>query len=223
MEFVIILLGLLILAILLNINTNKIKYIVEDTSLRSISGKLPENKKICEDILKIIENDDVIIEEQNNYKNSLYIVLRNKIILGKMKIDSLKVQTIAHECAHSIQNRKILIFNFIFTNIYYLYFYIILILTIFGIIENKELQLYILTILTVIQSTIRNYLETNAMTKAEFIAEKYLNTTDLKEEEVDKLMRQYKNVNDIGIPLVNYITIAKDMLKLLVYSIFLVI
>lgn len=218
MKIAIIIIALLILAVMLNVNFRKLKKI-SNNSLDYITKKLPDNKEICKQILNILGNNNVTIEEQKEYKNSLYIVITNKIILGKMKIDSLKVQTISHECIHSIQNRKILLSNFIFSNIVNIYFIVSLILTIFGLFEDTNLQLYILTIFCILTSCIRNYLETNAMSRAPYISEKYLKTTDLEEKEQELLLNQYNEINYIGIPLVNYITILKEISKPLIYAV----
>lgn len=209
---------LLLLAILLNVNYKKVKQVSNNNELDYITKKLPKNKEICQKILSFL-NRDIEIEEQPEFNNSLYIVLTDKIILGKMKIDSVKVQTIAHECVHSTQNRKILLSNFFLTNICNVYFIVSILLTIFGVFKNLYIQLYIITMLSILCFCIRNYLETDAMAKAEYLAEKYLESTELDKKEQKMLMQQYKEINGVGIPLVNYINVLKEMVKPLIYAI----
>ena len=58
-----------------------------------------------------------------------------------MKNNYARIQTIAHECLHSCQDRTLLMFNFIFSNINMIYFFVISILTLFKIINNFKDQL----------------------------------------------------------------------------------
>ena len=81
-----------------------------------------------------------------NHGTSLYMVISNTILIGNLKGGYARIQTLAHECMHSIQNRKLLLFNYIFSNIYILYFLVITIFTVFNMVSNKMLQLFILTI-----------------------------------------------------------------------------
>jgi len=216
MEAIVLILSLLLLAVLLNLKIDKIKNITEDNSLDYITKKLPSNKIICQEILKSF-GKNIEIEEDNKSNNSMYIVVTDKILLGKMKNDWVRVQTIAHECVHSTQDRRILLGNFILSNLCRLYFFISCVLVLFGI--CSYLNLYILIIVVFLSIFIRNYLETNAMTKAEFVAEKYLETTDLTKEEKEKLIGKYNELNKFGIPFANYINFAKEIIKPLVYAI----
>ena len=73
--------------------------------------------------------------------------LTNKILVGNTHGSFTRIQTIAHECLHSIQDRKILIFNFIYSNIYFLYWIIICGLVIFKKLSNEMIYANILLIL----------------------------------------------------------------------------
>ena len=64
-----------------------------------------------------------------------------------MKNSFTRIQTIAHECLHSIQGKNLLIFNFIFSNIYLLYFIVISVLAAFNILPNNWLFLGLLSVL----------------------------------------------------------------------------
>lgn len=126
-----------------------------------------------------------------------------------------RVQTIAHECLHSVQSKKMLWFNFIFTNLYLLYFVVITLLAVFGKIMNGMLQLEILTIFGMVQYFIRSQLEIDAMTKARYIAQEYLLENEIiNKEQCKKMVIQFDKLNDIGIKLVAYDTLIKNMLKI---------
>ncbi len=98
---------------------------------------------------------------------SLYIVATNTILISNIKDTFTRVQTIAHECLHSIQNiKRMVMFNYIYSNIYIIYFIVLLVLALFGKIKNMLLHVSILTILGFIYYIIRSYLETDAMIKS---------------------------------------------------------
>ena len=97
----------------------KVKEIGYDKELNEITNKLPENKEICESILKKLGNEKVEIKEEKESKSSFYFVLTNSILIANIKDTFTRVQTIAHECLHSIQNRRTLLFNFVFSNLYF--------------------------------------------------------------------------------------------------------
>lgn len=219
---------LIILKFAWNIKIKDIKKIKElgyNKDLNKITNKLPENKEICKTILKKLNNEKVKIEEDNNNKTSLYLVLSDSILIANIKDTFTRVQTIAHECLHSIQNRKTLIFNFIFSNVYFIYFIIICILSILKISKNFEiLSLSILIIFSFIHYAIRSYLEMDAMTKAKPLAKEYMEEEgSLKKEEQEEILENYEIINDIGIKLTNYILIAKCILKLIIYLLILII
>ena len=120
MEFIIVTITTIILTLILGIvfqyNIKKIKEISEDKELDEFSKKYPSNKEICKKYLKKLNNSDVKIEENNDNQASLYIAVTNKIIIADINNTYTRIQTIAHECLHSIQDRKILMFNFIYSS-----------------------------------------------------------------------------------------------------------
>ena len=217
---------LIILAIIYDVKINTIKKIKElgfSKELNEITNKLPENTIICEEILKQIGNFGkvkVIQDENKNAKASLYIVATNTISIANVKGTCTRIQTIAHECVHSIQNKKLLMFNFIFSNIYILYFLVICILTFFNKIQYPMIQIYILTLFSFIYYKVRSFLETDAMTKAPFIAKEYMeNSKILTENEIKEITDTYKIINDLGIKIANLELFAKCILKIIIYSI----
>ena len=105
-------------------NINKIKKIGNDKKLNDIANNLPSNQKICEEILQMLGNNSVKINvvEDKNKSLTYYSVISNSIIITNIKDTFTRIQTIAHECIHSTQNKRTLLFNFIFSNIYLIYF-----------------------------------------------------------------------------------------------------
>ena len=211
---------LIVLKIVIGGNVKMLKQLAEDKELNNITDKMPENVEICKDILKKIENDDVVIEENVESDTSLYIAVTNKISIGKLKGSYVRIQTIAHECIHSIQNRRMLMFNFIFSNIYLLYYVAIVILTLFGIIKNSMLHLLIFSILTLVWYFIRSLLEIDAMTRAKYLAKDYMEDKNIcTKEEISKVVHGYEKINKIGIPLYNYTLLTKSIIKIIIYCV----
>lgn len=218
--------SILVLGYIYDFNLTKIKKIKElgfSQDLNQITNKLPDNTIICEDILKQIDNFGkvkVTQEKNDNAKASFYIAITNTISIANINKTCTRVQTIAHECIHSIQNRKMLLFNFAFSNIYIIYFAIISILALFNKINNPFIHLFILTLFGFIYYKIRGFLETDAMTKAPFIAKKYMEDGKiLSEEEINKIMDCYNIINNIGIKLANFNLYVKCIFKIIIFCI----
>lgn len=146
------------------------------------------------------------------------MVMNNTILIGNLKGGYARIQTLAHECMHSVQNKKMLLFNYIYSNMYILYFLVISVLTIFKILPVSILQLFILILLGFIFFAVRSYLETDAMTKAKYLAAEYLNSTNkCNTEEIKQLMKSYNEINKQAIPFVNYTLMMKVITKVLIY------
>ena len=212
------------LGVLILKNAKPLKQMAESNELNNLVDEFPENIDICKSILRKLKNDSVEIEQDNESETSLYIAISNKIIIANIRNNFARVQTIAHECLHSIQNRKLLLFNFVYSNVYMIYFAAICILTILGVFKNGILYLEILTILGLIYYAVRSYLETDAMIKARYLAKEYLQENNLcTKEDLTKLINQYDELNKIGIPLYNYNLLFNVMIKILIYCIIFVI
>ena len=199
---------------------NKIKKIGNDKELNDIANNLPSNQKICEKILQMLGNNSVKIDvvEDKNKSLTYYSVISNNIIITNIKDTFTRIQTIAHECIHSTQNKRTLLFNFIFSNIYLIYFVAVCSLTIFNVPEPSMLQVFILFILGIVFYVVRSYLETDAMTKAPYLAKEYiLKSGAISKEDIEKLMEGYKTLNIIGIPLVNYVLFCKVVIRIIVF------
>ena len=136
----------------------------------------------------------------------------------------MKIQTIAHECIHSCQSKILLWSNFLFTNIYLIYFVII---SIFGIINKlayNDIHIIILIFMSLIHYILRFSLEMDAMTKAKYIAKQYIDENNiLNKDEEKSLLKEYEEINNLAIPFVNYQTIAMNLLKVIIFSIISVI
>ena len=226
MEYIITIAIMAISIILLKIGLNihikdikKIKEIGYDKELNKIARKFPDNKEICTKILEKLDNKKVKIEEEKDSKTSLYIAISDKIIIANIKDTFTRIQTIAHECLHSVQSRTMLLFNFIFSNISLLYFLVAIFLVLFNVLDGFVfIQIYIG--IGIISYVIKSYLETDAMTKAFYIAKEYMEETakasaNITKEEVDILLDNIAKLNKIGISLTNFYLIVGIMLKII--------
>ena len=213
---------LLVLVKVYGINTRKLKQFVEyeETKFNKLVEKYPSNIEICKSILKKLNNKDVKIEEDKNSKTCLYIVQTNKIVIADVKNSYTRIQTIAHECLHSIQKRKILLFNFILSNVYLLYFIIVGIFAITNKIQDSMLYISIMILLSYIYYFIRSYLEDDAMLKARFLAEDYMKEVNISsKEEIENIIKSYDKINDVGIRTVNFQLMLGTLLKTIILTI----
>lgn len=219
---IICLLSLLLLKLGMNIQLKEILKFKnkENKELDNITSKLPPDEEICQEILtKLGNNSNFTIKKDEQSTDCLYLVFNNSILLGKFRADFIRIQTIAHECIHSIQNKVELWFNYLFSNFYIIYFIVTSILTIFNKINNTNLQMIILLLLGIIQYVVRSHLENEAMIKAPFIAKEYLIDKGINLENVNKLIEEYNKINNIGVSFTNYYLIAKNILKIIIYCI----
>lgn len=229
MEYIIIIIVSIITIVVLKIgfnvsikNIKKLKQIGYDKNLNNIAEKFPSNKEICKEILNKLNNNNVKIEENNDSKASLYIAITNKIIIANIQDTFTRIQTIAHECLHSVQNRKTLIFNFIYSNIFILYFLVALFLILFDI-GKSSIYVQIFIFMSVIYSVVRCYLENEAMSRALYVAKDYMNqqaekNERIKKEDIDLLVQNFENINKMGIPLTNFSIIVGNILKIIILS-----
>lgn len=228
MELIILLIIIIIITIVLkyifDANIYKIKQIGENKELDQLTQKYPENIEICKWYLKKLKNENVKIEEDKNSNSTLYLVTINKIFIANLKESYTRIQTIAHECLHSIQSKKLLWFNFIFSNIYLIYFFIICILAILKILPYNMMFLAILIILGSIYYAVRTYLENDAMIKARFLAKEYMQELKISSnEEIEQIVNKYDELNDIGIKTTNFQFLSKVLIKIMIFIIILMI
>lgn len=228
MEYIVIisiLIAILIaLYFILEINIKKVKEIADNKRLNELANKFPENLDICKSILKDLNNENVKIEEEKESKTSLYLVMQNKIIIANNRESFTRIQTISHECIHSIQSKRMLMFNYIYSNFYLIYFALISVLTIFKIVNNTMLQVEILTILGYIYYFIRNMLENDAMIKARYLAKEYMEQSKYCSiEEIKEIIDGYDKLNNIGIKGVSLNLFFNVIIKIIIYCIICII
>ncbi len=228
MEFIITTIILILLTIVLkfifNYNIKKLKKIGEDEELDKIASKYPSNIEICKSYLKKLNNENVKIEENQQSEASLYIAVTNKISIANIQKTYTRLQTIAHECLHSVQDRKLLIFNFVFSNIYLLYFITICILAFFKILPYKMMFLNILFLFSLVYYMVRMYLENDAMIKARYLAKEYMEEKQIStKEEIKKIVDGFDKINKIGIKSINYNMYLSVIIRILIFSIICII
>lgn len=224
LEFIIVIVITIIMSVILGYifgyNKKIIKHIADDKELDELAKKYPSNVEICKTYLKKLKNETVKIEENENSEASLYIAITNKILIANISNTYTRIQTIAHECLHSIQNRKILLFNFIFSNVYLLYFILICLLAIFEVLPFKMMYLGILLIFSMIYYMVRIYLENDAMIKARYLAKEYMEEEKISTpEEIDKIVAGFDKINEVGIKCINYSFFLNIMIKVLIFAV----
>ena len=221
---IIMLLGvvLLVLAKVYDINMRKLKQFVEyeEKKFNKLIEGYPSNIEICKYILNKLNNSTVKIEEDKEAKTSMYIALSDKIIIADVKNSYTRIQTIAHECLHSVQKRKMQVFNFIYSNIYLLYFVIVTILAILNKLQDSMLYIAIMILFSYIYYFVRSYLENDAMIKAKYLAKEFMEEVKISsDEEIDKIIKSYEKLNDIGIKTVNYQLMLETLIKVIILAI----
>lgn len=223
MELVIIIVAVIAIIIVGAMMKTNIKYLEKialDEKLNEIAKRYPKNIDICKHILEKLENKTTKIEEDINSETTLYIVILDKISIGNTHESFTRIQTMAHECLHSIQDKKILIFNFIFSNIYFSYFLVTCLLVILKKLPNEMIFSNILLILSFVYYVIRIFLENDAMIKAEYIAKEYIKEQNISsEEEINRIGDAFKKLNDGGIKGTNCSLFIKIMIKVVIFNV----
>lgn len=228
MEYIILLIIIVLVGLVLryifDVNMKKIKEIGTDTELDELTKKYPDNIDICREYLKMLGNEDVNIEEDKNSNSTLYLVMSNKIFIANLRESYTRIQTIAHECLHSIQSKKMLWFNFIFSNIYIIYFVVICILGILKLLPFKMMFLSILLVMGLVFYSVRVYLENDAMTKARFLAKEYMQNKAIStKQEIDKIVAKFDKLNEVGIKCINYKFLNNVFIKCIILLIIFII
>ena len=223
MELIIIIVAIIAIIIanaMMKINVKEVEKIALDSELNEITKSYPKNTDICKTILKKLGNETTKIEEDTNSEATLYMAITDKILIGNTHESFTRIQTMAHECLHSIQDKKMLMFNFIYTNIYFIYYFIICILVVLKKLPNKMLFSNILLILSFIHYVIRIYLENDAMIKAEYLAKEYINEQNIStDEEITKVAKGFKRINDKCIKGTNCSLFVKVMIKVVIFNV----
>lgn len=222
MELIIIIvtiIAIIVIYSMMNVKIKELKAIALNKELNEIAKKLPTNKEICEQILKKLGNNTTQIEENENSEATLYIAIQDKITIGNTHNSFTRIQTVAHECLHSIQDKKMLIFNFIFSNIYLVFFIIICILTVCKKLSNEIMYSNIFLILSLIYYVIRIFLENDAMIKAQFLAKEYMQESKyIGNSEIDKIYHGFEELNKECVKGTNCSLFIGIMIKLVIFN-----
>lgn len=214
------LVSIVIFKFIFKIDFKKIEPLKENKELEELTDKFPENVQVAKEMLEMLGNSKVKIEEAKNTQTSLYIAVTDKISIADMKNNYARIQTIAHECLHSVQDRRLLLFNFIFSNIIILYWVIIAILTITKVIQNTFIPMFVLLLLTTIKFAVRGFLEIDAMTKSRYLAEKYIKSKNIiTEKETEQLLERYDEINKLGVPFTIVHILVGSFAGILMYAI----
>lgn len=223
MELIIIIISLIAILLtywLMKFNMKELENIANNEELNQIANKYPTNTEICKKILKKLNNQNVKIEESPESESTLYMAISNKIIIGNTHNSFTRIQTMAHEALHSIQDRKLLLFNFIYSNIYLLYFIVISVLVILKKLPNTLLFTNILLILSFIYYVVRVYLENDAMIKAEYVAKEYMEEENIStKEELNKVVEGFKMLNKDCIKGTNLSLFINILLKVIIFNV----
>ena len=195
----------IMLAVIFKLNPKKNQELVKNEKLNNIAKKFPSNVEICKSILKMLKNETVKIEEDKEAKDCLYIAVTDKIIIAGKQDNFTRIQTIAHECIHTVQDKRIQIANFIISNICILYFITMLVLGILKLLPDKMLFLVIYVLLAICSFVVRGFLENDAMFKAKYVAKEYMEKQKVcSKDEIDMLTDGFEKINNNGIKGYNY-------------------
>ena len=212
--------SILIIGTLMKTNKKEMEKIATDEELNKKASLYPKNIEICRTILKQVKNENVKIEENENSNSTYYIAIQNKILIGNTHNSFTRIQTVIHECLHTIQDRKLLIFNYIFSNIYLLYFLVISILLIIHKLPNELLFSNILLIMGLIYYVVRIFLENDAMIKAEFITKEYIDEQKIGTEKDRKELKEgFEKLNKGAIRGTNCIMFINIMIKVVFFNV----
>ena len=228
MEYIIISFVIISVAVIIKFALNikikdikKLKELAFNKEEIKILSKLPESEDIAKSILKRLNNNHTKIKKSDNPEDttSIYVVLTDNIIIANIKNTITYVQTIAHECIHSVQDKAVLWFNFIYTNLYNLFFIVLIILKLFNII-NEMVWIAIFILTGVVYYIVRSYLENDAMIKARFLAKEYMQEKAIStREEIDKIVNKYDELNDIGIRCTNFQFLSNILVKIIILAV----
>jgi len=140
-----------------------------------------DNITICKEMLKLLGNSHTKVEYNKDEKSNLSYYNHGKdvIILKTNNVGSSRIVQIAHECIHTMQEKKFLIANKSFSNLQLIYFLISLI----TVINIEKIELLLISIqLVILVGTIfaKVVIEGDASYRSIDLVKKYL------EEKVEK-------------------------------------
>lgn len=212
---------LILLRWIIGTKVKEIKQLADNEKLNELTDRLPENTEVAKEILKQLHHENVKIKEDSQGESSFYFVMTNTISIANIRKSYTRIQTIAHECIHSIQDKKLLWFNNIYSNLYNVYYIVLLVLSILGIVHNYLFHISVLLLLGFVFYFIRSFLEIEAMTKAKYVAKEYMQKEgSLEKEQIEEITDSYEQLNQKGIKLVCYQLFSRNFLSILLYIVF---
>lgn len=219
--FIILCLSLIIvLKLVFNANIKNLKKLGKNDRLDNAVEKYGSDQKICKDILKILNVENVKIHVDLESDSTFYMAVPNKIHIGNSKKTFARIQTMAHECIHSSQDRRLQVFNNIFSNIYNIYYLISIILLIIKKTVDNMVVINIFLILSLVYYTIRIYLENDAMLRAKEISKKYMESKNISSyEEIQEIIEEYEKINKEAVKYLNYSFLANILIKVIIFEI----
>lgn len=190
-----------------------------DEELSPVIASLPENKIMCEEILKKVSSKvDVEYNPYEEAKGSFYNHRKNKIVVRNNKElgDISRVVHIAHECVHTTQKRSFLNMNFIFSNIQMLYFLMLIILRFFNIHSNIIEELLFIQILLVLMTFfVKVVIESDACYRSVGLAEEYLKDK-IDEEKLKKYLLKLNDNIIRTVPLYYYSMLSQGFIMVII-------
>lgn len=198
------------------INENEMIF---DKELSPIISKLPENKIVCEEMLKQV-NSQVKVE-YNPYeeaKGSFYNHRKNKIVVRNDKDlgNISRIVHIAHECVHTTQKRKYLNMNFIFSNIQMIFLLVLIVLKFFNLSQSIINPLLFIQLLIAITTFfVKIVIESDACYRSVGVAEEYLRGK-IDDRYVDKYVDRLNNNVIKTIPLYYYSMLSQGLIMVII-------
>jgi len=205
------------------VNIKKSKALaLNNEALDKLTRNLPNNKEVCQSILKDLNNTTTKIEESQDEKSStsLYMVAPDKILIADLKQSFVRFQTIAHECIHSIQNKKLQILHYILANIYILGYFAIIIC---NLVMNNKLEIVFAIFMTLVGIpflVLKFILEKDAIVRSKGVAINYLKKTNkLQAEDINKIEAVYTEINEQGINFNKFNGVLNFCSRIIIYLI----
>ena len=93
------------------------------------------------------------------------------------------------------------------------------ILTFTKVITDTASIIFALMLFTLIKILVRGFLETDAMTKSRYLAEKYIDKKHIiSNTDKEKLLEQYDEINKLGIPFTLVRVLLTPLIEVIIYT-----
>lgn len=158
---------------------SNVNEVIHEEEISSILKNIGDNEVIAKEMLSNLSNNHTSVEKNKDekIKASFYNCSTDKILIKDTKDleDLSRVVHIAHECVHSIQDKKIQKMHFFISNIQILYFLAIFIYFFYN--KNMELRFALLLVqvfIFFVTFFIKIVLESDATYRAVLVSLEYL-------------------------------------------------